>query len=94
MTGIDAAVAGITGHEALRGGGTFVAPFAPPRLRATRVVVQEAWADGGRLTELAALVDAGPLSLPVADFLPLAEVGRAHERLAAGGVRGRLVLVP
>jgi NADPH:quinone reductase-like Zn-dependent oxidoreductase len=94
---IDAAVAGVAAHEALRGGGTFVAlvaPFAPPPLRATRVVVQEVWADGGRLTELAALVDAGLLSLRVAGALPLAEVARAHERLAAGGVRGRLVLVP
>ena len=94
---VDAAVAGVTAHEALRGGGVFVslvAPFAPPPLRATRVVVQEVWADGGRLTELAALVDAGVLTLRVADTIPLAGVARAHERLAAGGLRGRLVLVP
>ena len=94
---IDAAVAGVTAHEALRSGGTFVAlvaPFAPPPLRATRVVVAEVWADGGRLTELAALVDAGLLTLRVADARPLAEVAGAHERLAAGGLRGRLVLLP
>lgn len=94
---VDAAVAGVTAHEALRGGGVFVAlvaPFAPPPLRATRVVVQEVYADGGRLTELAALVDAGLLTLRVARELPLDGVAAAHERLAAGGLRGRLVLVP
>ncbi|GAA3921028.1 zinc-binding dehydrogenase [Actinoplanes auranticolor] len=94
---VDAAVVGITAHEALRGAGVFVtlvAPFAPPPLRATRVVVQEVDADGGRLTELAALVDAGLLTLTVAEEYPLAGVARAHDRLAAGGLRGRLVLVP
>jgi NADPH:quinone reductase-like Zn-dependent oxidoreductase len=94
---IDAAVAGVAAHEALRGGGTFVAlvaPFAPPPLRATRVVVQEVFADGARLGELAALVDAGTLTLRVARTLPLAAVAAAHQQLGAGGVRGRLVLVP
>ncbi|MFJ6198874.1 zinc-binding dehydrogenase [Micromonospora sp. NPDC092111] len=56
--------------------------------------MQEVYADGPRLAELAALVDAGRLTPEVADTLPLEEVARAHERLAAGGVRGRLVLVP
>ncbi|MDI1460738.1 NADP-dependent oxidoreductase [Catellatospora sp. KI3] len=94
---IDAATLGITAHEALRGGGVFVAlvaPYAPPALRGTRVVVQEVYADGARLAELAGLVDAGRLTLRVADELPLEEVARAHQRLAAGGLRGRLVLVP
>lgn len=94
---IDGAVAGIAVHEALRGGGVFVAlvaPFAPPPLRATRVLVQEVFADGARLAELSALVDAGRLSLRLAGVLPLEEVAEAHERLAAGGVRGRLVLAP
>ncbi|MFC7711642.1 NADP-dependent oxidoreductase [Micromonospora lupini] len=94
---VDAAVVGVAAHEALRGGGTFVAlvaPFAPPPLRATRVVVQEVRADGARLAELSALVDGGQLSLRLADRLPLIEVAAAHERVAAGGLRGRLVLVP
>jgi NADPH:quinone reductase len=49
---IDAAVLGISAHNTLRGGGTFVAlirPFAPPPIRGTRVVVAEAFADGARL---------------------------------------------
>ncbi|MFG1922462.1 NADP-dependent oxidoreductase [Cryptosporangium sp. NPDC048952] len=94
---VDAAVIGVPAHEALRGGGTFVAlvaPFAPPPLRATRVVVQEVFADGTRLTELSALVDAGQLTLRVAGTFPLDTIADAHERLAAGGLRGRLVLTP
>ncbi|MCO8275023.1 NADP-dependent oxidoreductase [Actinoplanes sp. TRM 88003] len=94
---IDAAVLGVEAHEALRGGGTFVTlvrPFAPPPLRDTRVVVAEVAADGARLTELAALVDAGHLTLGVAATFPLDAVAEAHERLAAGGLRGRLVLTP
>lgn len=94
---IDAAVLGIVAHEALRGGGTFVAlvrPFAPPPIRGTSVVVQEAYADGARLAGLAALVDAGVLTLRVADTLPLERAAEAHRRLDGGGVRGRLVLTP
>ena len=94
---VDAAVAGITAHEALRGGGVLVArvaPFAPPALRATRVVAQEVHADGPRLTELSALVSAGVLTLPAVETVPLAGVAGAHERLAAGGLRRRLGLVP
>jgi NADPH:quinone reductase-like Zn-dependent oxidoreductase len=92
---IDAAVLGMAAHDALRGGGTFVAlvrPFAPAPLRGTRVVVQEVRADGGRLAELSALVDAGRLTLRVAGTLQLERIADAHERLAAGGLRGRLVL--
>jgi NADPH:quinone reductase len=94
---IDAAVVGIAAHEALRGGGTFVAlvrPFAPPPIRGTDVVVQEAFADGARLTELAALVDAGHLTLRVADSIPLAEAATTHRRFTEERPRGRLVLVP
>ncbi|MEV8506265.1 NADP-dependent oxidoreductase [Actinoplanes sp. NPDC051475] len=94
---VDAAVLGIGAHEALRSRGVFVAlvaPFAPPPLRGTTVVVQEVYADGARLAGLAALAGAGHLTLRVAGTLPLAQVAEAHERFAAGGVRGRLVLVP
>ncbi|MDG4832030.1 NADP-dependent oxidoreductase [Solwaraspora sp. WMMD1047] len=94
---VDAAVVGVAAHEALRGGGTFVAlvaPFAPPPLRATRVLVQEVYADGARLAELAAGVDAGRLTLRLAGTLPLARVAEAHDRLAAGRLPGRLVLLP
>jgi NADPH:quinone reductase-like Zn-dependent oxidoreductase len=94
---IDAAALGIAAHQALRNGGTFVSvvlPFTPPALRNTTVHSFLVWADGARLAELAALVDAGRLTLRVAGTLPLADAAAAHERLANGGVRGRLVLVP
>ncbi|MGI8332596.1 NADP-dependent oxidoreductase [Actinomadura scrupuli] len=94
---IDAAVLGIRAHDALRGGGTFVAlvaPFAPPPIRGTRVVVQEVVADGARLTELAALAHAGLLTLRVARTLPLEEAAAAHTLLEHGGLRGRVVLLP
>jgi NADPH2:quinone reductase len=92
---IDAAVLGIVAHQALRGAGTFVAlvaPFAPPPIRGTRVVVQEVLADGARLAELAGLVDDGTLTLRVAATFPLDRAREAHERLEAGGVGGRIVL--
>lgn len=94
---IDAAVLGIAAHDGLRDSGTFVAlvaPFAPPPIRGTRVVVQEVVADGARLTELSALVDAGRLTLRVAARFPFVEASDAHRALEAGGVRGRVVLVP
>lgn len=94
---IDAAVLGIRAHDALRGAGTFVAlvaPFAPPPIRGTRVVVQEVFADGARLTELSALVDAGRLTLRVARTFPLEQAAAAHTLLESGGVRGRVVLEP
>jgi NADPH:quinone reductase-like Zn-dependent oxidoreductase len=36
--------------------------------------------------------DNGVLTLRVADVMPAAEAAEAHRRLAAGGIRGRLVL--
>ena len=94
---IDAANLGIAAHDALRGGGVFVAlvaPFAPPSIRGTRVVVQEVSADGARLAELSALVDAGALTLRVAKTFRLREAVAAHELAEAGGSRGRVVLMP
>jgi NADPH:quinone reductase len=61
--------------QALRGGGTFVAlvaAYAPPPIRGTNVVVQEVYADGGRLAELSALSEAGRLTPRVAQTIPLA----------------------
>jgi NADPH:quinone reductase len=95
---LDAAVIGVPALDAVRGGGSFVAVIAGGApafpLRGTRV--EQVWirADGARLGELAAYVDAGRLTLRVAGTYPLADVARAHEQLASGGLRGRLVLEP
>jgi NADPH:quinone reductase len=94
---LDAALVGVSALDAVRDGGSFVAVAAgaaPPPLRGTRV--ENVWirTDGPRLGELAALVDAGKLTLRVAATHPIEEVAAAHERLAAGGVRGRIVVQP
>jgi NADPH:quinone reductase-like Zn-dependent oxidoreductase len=46
------------------------------------------------LARLAALVAAGRLTVHVDQVLPLAEVVKAHEIVAAGAVTGKIVLVP
>ncbi|HZX37972.1 MAG TPA: NADP-dependent oxidoreductase [Streptomyces sp.] len=46
------------------------------------------------LTQLAALVKAGHLTVHVDHVLPLAEAAKAHEILATGSATGKLVLVP
>jgi NADPH:quinone reductase len=70
----------------------FVSGRAPEPVRGTEVRTQFIFAEGHQLEHLVALVDAGRLTLRVA--LPLAAVGRALDRQAAGGLRGRLVLEP
>jgi len=93
---VDAAVMGAPAHEALRAGGRFVAlvrPFAPAPLRGTSVVVHEASASAGDLALLAALVDAGRLTIRVADTFPLDRAEEAYARAQVSGLRGRVVLV-
>jgi NADPH:quinone reductase-like Zn-dependent oxidoreductase len=94
---LDAALVGMPALDAVRDGGSFVAVAAgaaPTPLRGTRV--HNVWirTDAPRLAELAALADAGRLTPRVAATLPLEQVATAHERLAAGGIRGRIVLQP
>jgi NADPH2:quinone reductase len=94
---IDTALLGIAAHGALRGGGTFVgvvAGAAPLPLRGTTVVTVWIRADDPRLADLVSLVDKGELTLRVAETYPLERIGDAQRRFEAGGVRGRLVLVP
>jgi NADPH2:quinone reductase len=92
---LDAAQLGMSALDSVRDGGAFVAVgagAAPTPLRGTRV--HNVWirTDAPRLAELAALVDAGRLTPRVAAAQPLDTVAAAHERLAAGGIRGRIVL--
>jgi NADPH2:quinone reductase len=91
-TAVDAASVGMLALDAVRGGGSLVSVLgnAPAPLRGIRVGNVWIRADGPRLAALAA---AG-LRPRVADVLPLHQVAEAHRRLAAGGLRGRLVLVP
>lgn len=95
---LDAAVLG--GETALRwtrDGGRYAAVIpqtAPAQVRGIRTAALDVRADGARLAELARLVDDGVLTLRVAGTYALADAAKAHARLAEGGVRGRLVLVP
>lgn len=94
---LDTALLGLDALDAVRGGGEFVAfaaGAAPLPLRGIRV--HNVWirADGERLADLAKLAEDGALPLRVADVLPLSKAAEAHERLATGGLRGRIVLTP
>jgi NADPH2:quinone reductase len=94
---LDAAAIGLGALDAVRDGGSFVAVApgaAPPPLRGIRVHNEWIHTDALRLTELAALVDAGRLTPRVAETEPLDAVAAAHEQVAAGGLRGRIVLTP
>ncbi|MGE3288946.1 MAG: zinc-binding dehydrogenase, partial [Pseudonocardia sp.] len=94
---LDAAPAGPGLIAAVRDGGSFVAvtdPTTPATERDVRVAKVSVTPDAGMLAELLDAVAAGRLRTRVAATLPLAEAAAAHRRLAAGGVRGKLVLVP
>ncbi|WP_435221682.1 NADP-dependent oxidoreductase [Streptomyces sp. Tue6028] len=94
---LDAALLGGTALESVRDGGAFVGviPGAHPEsVRGVRTGSVEVAPDGARLAELVRLVDAGVLTTRVAETYPLDEAAKAHTRLAEGGLRGRLVLVP
>ena len=94
---LDAAILGAEALEWVRDGGAFmgVIPGAhPASVRGVRTGAVEVSADGARLAELVALVDEGALTTRVAETYALDEVVKAHARLAEGGLRGRLVLVP
>jgi NADPH:quinone reductase-like Zn-dependent oxidoreductase len=93
---IDAAVVGIGAQEAVRNGGAHahvVAPGLPWTLRGISVHPIFVNANAKELGELVELVEAGVISTRVAETYPLADGRQAYERLAKGGVRGRLVLV-
>jgi NADPH:quinone reductase len=92
----DAAVLGYPALDAVRARGAFAAfvGTGPVPLRGIRVVPVTIHADGPALTALSGLAAAGKLELRVAGTYPLAVAAEAHERLQAGGMRGRLVLVP
>jgi NADPH2:quinone reductase len=98
-TGIDAVLdtagIGAAALASVRDGGTLVTVAGPvPAERGIRSVQAGVRPDGARLTELAALAAKGELVPPRVFPVPLTEVAEAHDRLAAGRVGGRLVLLP
>ena len=94
---IDAAVVGIAAQEAVRNGGRHVhleGGLRPPHLRGITVEQHLIHTNQQDLNELVRLVEVGALSARVADSYALEQAAVAYKRLAAGGVRGRLVLTP
>ena len=66
----------------------------PPARDDIRTVVFVQEPSRAQLTELARLVDQGHLRPQVGAVYPLAEAARAYSAKAAGGIPGRIVLVP
>ncbi|MET9462246.1 NADP-dependent oxidoreductase [Streptomyces canus] len=94
---LDAAILGEPALARVRNGGAYVGvnPMASPAAaRGVRIEAVQVRPNGARLAELVRLVDEGVLTLRVAETYPLEEAAKAHARLAEGGLRGRLVIVP
>lgn len=84
-------------HDAVRDGGKFIAVVVNGGPEDGRgIASQVMWAHSAReqLDALVELVEAGKVRVPVAATYPLTEAAAAHTRMAEGGLRGRLVLLP
>ncbi len=93
---IDAANLQAVAADAVRHGGAFVSLLnSAPMARREVAMVNLAWhTDPDRLAKLAGYAGSGRISLRVAQTYPLEQVAAAQEALMAGGLRGRVVLVP
>ncbi|SCL53665.1 NADPH:quinone reductase [Micromonospora citrea] len=94
---VDLAVIGPSLLDLVRDGGGYVAaspPLRPEPVRNVRTFALEVQPDGARLAELVTLVTSGDIPLRVAGVHPFADAAAAHDRLARGGVRGGVVIVP
>lgn len=94
---LDAVPIGPEATAPLREGGVAVftrppdASRLPPGIRAETILVK---ADQTALRRLVDDHAAGRLQTRIAELLPLAQAGRAHALVEAGGLRGKLVLTP
>lgn len=94
---LDAAMVGQAAVAAAGDDALYVQVTLPSEVRPERGVrVENVWceADPADYAEIAAAVESGVLTTRVLATYPLTEAREAHERLADGGLRGRLVLVP
>lgn len=94
---VDAAVLGDAALAPVRDGGAYVGLWPgqePSPERGIRIHALDVRADGAQLADLSHLADRGTLLPRVAELFPLADAAAAHARLAEGGLRGRLVIVP
>ncbi|MDG4793601.1 NADP-dependent oxidoreductase [Micromonospora sp. WMMD1082] len=94
---VDLALIGPSLMELVSDGGGYVAaapPLRPASVRGIRTFALEVLPDGSRLGELVKLVESGDIPLRVAGVYSFADAAAAHKRLAQGGVRGSVVIVP
>jgi NADPH:quinone reductase-like Zn-dependent oxidoreductase len=77
-------------------GGAFVSTTgpAPDPGRGVRAVQMSARSDAAQLGELAARVDAGDLTIDVAQRRPLTDLPAVHDQAAAGHLPGKTILTP
>ncbi|WP_445682154.1 NADP-dependent oxidoreductase [Radicibacter daui] len=61
--------------------------------RGVTISTTQVRSSGAQLAEIAPLLDKGTIRLGIDSRFPLAEARRAHERAAAGHIRGKIVLI-
>lgn len=71
-----------------------IVDFEAVRARGVKAEGNAAGASAAVLAELAGLIAAGELEVPIAATYPLEQVGAAYEALAEGHTRGKIVLLP
>lgn len=87
-----AALAGVVADGGWLVGTMTAGPEDPARgVRSTRIFVRS---DAGQLAELVARVDAGRLTVDVADRRPLAQIAAVHADSDAGRLPGKTILLP
>ncbi|OKI86479.1 NADP-dependent oxidoreductase [Micromonospora sp. CB01531] len=94
---VDLAVIGSSLMQLVRDGGGYVAaspPLRPEPVRGIRTFALNVLPDSNRLGELVKLVESGDIPLRVAGVYSFTDTAAAHHRLAQGGVRGGVVIVP
>ncbi|WAP61016.1 NADP-dependent oxidoreductase [Streptomyces sp. S465] len=94
---IDTAILGNPALAPVRDGGAYIGVWPgqePASERGIRVDALDVHADGTQLAELSQLADQGVVLARIAETFSLADAEAAHARLAEGGLRGRIVLVP
>jgi NADPH:quinone reductase len=82
---------------AVRDNGAFTSvtdPAMPAAERGIRVGIMHSQPEPDSLADLVDRLASGQLRTRVAAVMPLAEAAKAHRRLAAGSLRGKLVLTP
>lgn len=93
---LDAVPVGPPLIAAVRDAGVFVTvlePAAPATERGVRVDKVSVTPDAQQLSKLLHALADGSLTSRIAETMPLTQAERAHERAAAGGLRGKIVLL-